>query len=344
MNERNCAKRKSQYFLNYIPIVLKSICNKSGITTDAKVHLNKSFIIISRNISELAFKLTVDENRKTISKKNLLAALGMFLIGDLYKNSLKESDKALYNFNKNKYKKKCGRHIKACIIFPPYLCEKFLRNFNNNQIMICKETPIILAAVLEYICSQILECVRDNLYNEKRTRFKTIDIDFAVKNDVELSYLFKKNNIKFINGFLIPYIHPTLLLKIEQTKPKKKSKKDPPILRNIKKFQKHGYKLTLCKTSFITLVKNIIDGKFHKNVRLSPNIITVLQYLVEADMIELLFKANLLTLHSERVQLLERDVIFMSQIIKDMHHIKNNMHLIKLGDVSDVEKEENIVI
>ena len=118
--------------------------------------------------------------------------------------------------------KKSSRQSKSAIIFPPCLCEKFLRNFSHKQILIAKEPPIILAVVLEYICSQILECVRDNLYSEKRTRFKMTDIDFAIKSDTELSYLFKKNNIKFINGFLIPYIHPTLLIKIEQIKTKKK--------------------------------------------------------------------------------------------------------------------------
>ena len=54
--------------------------------------------------------------------------------------------------------------------------------------MISKEVSIIFAVILEYICSQILECVRDNLYNEKRSRFQTNDIDLAIKNDNELSY------------------------------------------------------------------------------------------------------------------------------------------------------------
>ena len=102
MNGSNCVKRKSQYFLSYISPVLKNICDKSGITKDAKIHLNKSFIIISRNISEITLKLAINGNRKTVSKKNILSAIGLFLTGDLYKNSLKEADEALYNFNKNK--------------------------------------------------------------------------------------------------------------------------------------------------------------------------------------------------------------------------------------------------
>ena len=331
MNESNCVKRKSQYFLSYISPVLKNICDKSGITKDAKIHLNKCFIIISRNIAEITLKLAINGNRKTVSKKNVLSAIGLFLTGDLYKNSLKEADEALYNFNKNKDHKKSSRQSKSAIIFPPCLCEKFFRDFSHKQVLIARESPIILAVVLEYICSQILECVRDNLYNEKRTRFKMTDIDFAIKSDSELSYLFKKNNIKFINGFLIPYIHPTLLIKIEEMKIKKKTKKVPPILRNIKKFQKQGYKLTLCKKSFLDFVKKIINDKFNIDIRFGKNIVTVLQHLVEAYIIELLFKANLLTLYSGRTTVSRNDVIFISQIKQDMYYLKNNMHMIDMN-------------
>ena len=92
----------------------------------------------------------------------------------------------------------------------------------------------------------------------------------------------------------------------------------------------------MCKTSFVNLVKNIINDKFKVDIRISKNVITVLQRLVEAEMIELLFKANLLTLHSERAKLLGGDIIFISQIAKDMHYLKNNMHTLKLGEVGEV--------
>ena len=102
-------------------------------------------------------------------------------------------------------------------------------------------------------------------------------------------------------------------------------------MRNIKKFQKQGYKLTLCKKSFLDFVKKIINDKFNIDIRFGKNIITVLQHLVEAYIIELLFKANLLTLYSGRSKLLRSDVIFISQITQDMHYLKNNMHIIDIN-------------
>ena len=328
MTESNSVKRKSRYFLSYISQVLKNICDKSGISKDAKIHLNKSLIIIAKNISNMTLQITVNNKRKIITKKTLLSAVQLFLIGDLYKNSLKEADKALYNFNINNTTLKSRRQKKACIIFPPFLCEKFLRGINNNQLKISKEVSIIFAAILEYICSQILECVRDNLYNEKRSRFQTRDINLAVKNDGELSYLFKKNGIKFVKGILIPFIHPKILLHIEKQIPdKKKQKKNVISLKNIKKLQSESYNLTLCKKPFINFVKTILNGNFGEDIRLSKNLYTILQYLIEKYAIEIFFKAYLLTLHSDRINLSKNDIIFITKIGNDMHYIKNNFDL-----------------
>ena len=121
MTESICIKRKPRYFLSYISKVLKNICDKSCISKDAKFHLNKSFIIIAKNISNTTLQITLNNSRKTVTKKTILSAIQLFLIGDLYKNSLEEADKALYNFNNNNRKStKCSRHKKAGIIFPPF--------------------------------------------------------------------------------------------------------------------------------------------------------------------------------------------------------------------------------
>ena len=338
MTESDCIKRKSRYFLSYISPVLKNICDKSGISKDAKIHLNKSFIIIAQNISNMTLQITVNNKRKTVTKKTLLSTIQLFLIGDLYKNSLEEADKALYNFNNNNTSSKRSRQKKACIIFPPFLCEKFLRGINNNQLKISKEVPIIFAVILEYICSQILECVRDNLYNEKRSRFQTRDIDLAIKNDDELSYLFKKNGIKFIKGILIPFVHPKILLHIEKQIPNKKKKKKNVIsLKNIKKLQRKSYNLTLCKKPFINFVKTILNTQFGEDIRLSKELYTMLQYLIEKYVIEIFFKAYLLTLHSDRINLSKNDIIFITKIGNDMHYIKNNFDILNSPDEDESE-------
>lgn len=334
MTESNSVKRKSLYFLSYISQVLKNICDKSGISKDAKIHLNKSFIIIARNISDATIQIAVNNNRKTVTKKILLSAIRFFLIGDLYKNSLKEADKALFNFNITSSLKK-SRQKKAGIIFPPFLCEKFLRNINYEKLKISKDVFVIFASILEYICSQILECARDNLYNEKRSRFQTRDIDLAIKNDSELSFLFKKNRIKFMKGILIPFIHPKI---ISHTNVKKDKKKSMISLKKIKKIQSKSYNLTMCKKPFINFVKIILKTYSKEDVRLSKDVCIILQYLIEKYAIEIFFKAYLLTLHSERINLSKSDIIFVTNINNDMHYIKNNFHIFNNDEMEEEDK------
>ena len=91
------------------------------------------------------------------------------------------------------------------------LQENFFYTYNNWEEAHLPLHSIILAAIIEYICAQILECARDNICNLKRIRFKVSDIDYAIKNDKELYYLFNKCNIRFINGSIIPFIHPKLI-------------------------------------------------------------------------------------------------------------------------------------
>ena len=348
----NSSKRQSKYFNNYISLVLKNICEKSGITKEAKTQLNSCLIILARNISINSRQITINNKKKTVSKNEITTALKLVLIDDLYIKSIEEGEKAIYNYVVNKKKAKSSRQQKAQIIFPVALCEKFLRNFGNSKLMITKDSSIFLASILEYICAQILECVRDNICNLKRVRFKSSDIDYAIKNDKELLYLFNKYDIEFLKGSIIPFIHPELQKKkkyiIDKTKPKTKRrfKSGTVAIRDVKKQQKSGYELAICHRPFNALIKNIFNKLDKKDIKITKKVYLILQYILEKEIVELLFKANLISIHCGRVKLCDSDIILANNINKNIVNIKNyykkeKAEKVENEEVKDEEKVEN---
>ena len=151
-----------------------------------------------------------------------------------------------------------------------------------------------------------------------------------------MSYLilFKKNGIKFVKGILIPFVHPKIGLHSDKNSSKKKIS---PVLKNIKKIQSKSYNLTLCKKPFINFVKTILNTKCWSDIKLSKDLYTMLQYLVEKYVIEIFFKSYLLILHSDRINLKKNDIIFITQINNDIHYIKNNFDILSGQDDSESE-------
>ncbi len=75
--------------------------------------------------------------------------------------------------------------------------------------------PVYLAAVLEYLCAEILELAGNAARDNKKSRIVPRHITLAVKNDEELNKLL--GNVTIASGGVLPNIHAVLL-------PKKTSK------------------------------------------------------------------------------------------------------------------------
>ena len=261
------SKRKSQMFNIYISKVLKKISENSGLTFQAKTKLNKFLNIISIEIGRRSISLTQFFNRKTLSCREIKSILTIIFTGKLLENSIKKGEKAINTFTASIQTNKSSRQNKADIIFPPSLLEKFLRNFNMSNIMIGKTTSIFLAAVIEYLCSYILEHALPNL--NKRVRLRVIDIDYALQNNHDLRILCDKLNIELLGGFIIPYISP----KFDQA--------SNVSLREIKIQQVAGYNLVLCKKPFNNLIKVILKGLGRDKIKIAKIVNNILQHFIE---------------------------------------------------------------
>mgnify|MGYP006201645291 CR=1 FL=1 len=76
--------------------------------------------------------------------------------------------------------------------------------------------PVYLAAVLEYLCAEILELAGNAARDNKKARIVPRHITLAVKNDEELNKLL--GGVTIASGGVLPNIHAVLLPKKSATK------------------------------------------------------------------------------------------------------------------------------
>lgn len=328
------AKKINHFFEIYISKVLKQISQQNGITLNAKQQLNSFLCILLKEISSMVSELTKISKKKTISVKEIKNALDIILFGELLNCCVREGDKACNSFSNES---KGSRHSRANIIFPPSLIDKFLRN--GSSFSIASLAPVYLAAVLEFITFEILDISVKNCKERKHNRITVRDMELAVRNDIELDTLFKKYNIMFLGGGVVPFIHNSF-----------KTTTKSIALKNIKKQQKISDSLVLAKSPFEKLVRHILKENSSEHSKIGKDVFTVLQYFIEQYIIDLLYNANYLTIHAGRIKLIPSDIQLYSSfknqnsynpLTKNPYVNSENISLLSIENYEDEEIEEN---
>ena len=302
-------KKKSRYYENYITKLLKKISEKSEITLNAKQQLNSFIVNLSRKISSIAGEMTEISKKKTISPKEIKNTIRLMLHPTLAAEciSFADADMASENYEEEKESEKtiepdskiCSKQVKAGLVFPPSICEKFLRRWGNSSIMVSYQAPIYLASVLEYITSEILEESSILTISAGRVRIVVRDVVIAVRQHPHLSDLSTRYNLEFLGGGVLPFIHPS----IKYDKNGQRTK----ISYTIESYQNTSDCLIFPKHPFENAVRTVVNS-IKPNAKISSDVLILIQYYIEHWLTELLKNANYIALNSNRVKVLPRDI------------------------------------
>eukprot|EP00798_Chlamydomonas_sp_ICE-L_P030556 gene30556-biopygen16398 len=113
-------------------------------------------------------------------------------------------------------KKSVSRSAKAGLQFPVGRVARYLKKGKYAE-RVGAGAPVYLAAVLEYLCAEVLELAGNAARDNRKTRIIPRHVQLAIRNDEELSKLL--GSVTIANGGVLPNIHSVLL-------PKKSAKKE----------------------------------------------------------------------------------------------------------------------
>src|SRR3954465_1995452 len=103
--------------------------------------------------------------------------------------------------------KSTSRSAKAGLQFPVGRISRHLRKGGYAK-RVGGGAPVYLAAVLEYLCAEILELAGNAARDNKKTRIVPRHIQMAVRSDEELNKLL--GGVTIASGGVMPNIHTVL--------------------------------------------------------------------------------------------------------------------------------------
>ena len=112
-------------------------------------------------------------------------------------------------------KKATSRSAKAGLQFPVGRVARYMRNMKLAD-RLGGGAPVYMAAVLEYLCAEILELAGNAARDNKKSRIIPRHIQLAVRNDEELNKLL--GGVTIASGGVLPNIHAVLLPKKSKSK------------------------------------------------------------------------------------------------------------------------------
>ena len=111
--------------------------------------------------------------------------------------------------------KSTTKSVKAGLQFPVGRIGRYLKK-GKYATRLGAGAPVYLAAVLEYLCAEILELAGNAARVNKKSRIIPRHIQLAVRNDEELNKLL--GGVTIASGGVLPNIHAVLLPKKSKSK------------------------------------------------------------------------------------------------------------------------------
>ena len=100
---------------------------------------------------------------------------------------------------------------KTGLQFPVFLFKRQMKKMNQNLKLKSIGTSIYMAAVVEYLCAEVLELAGNAAADNKKARIIPRHIQLAIRNDEELSRVL--SDVTISEGGVLPHINAVLLPK-----------------------------------------------------------------------------------------------------------------------------------
>jgi len=174
------------------------------------LQMNDLCVDVFRRVAKEAAFLTDVNKRNIITSREIQTAVRLLLPGELAKHGVSEGTKAVTKYNSSIAEKtgaKTTQSQRAGLVFPVGRLKRMLHEYTRMRIG-CG-APVYLAAVLEYLCAEILELSGNASRDNKKVRVVPRHLLLAVRNDEELNKFLK--NVIFPGGGVIPNIHACLI-------------------------------------------------------------------------------------------------------------------------------------
>lgn len=231
MAHRNSKTRYEDVkFDTYIYRVLKQVHPDTGMSGDGLSELNNLIrILVQRVVNAVNLLMQNSKGRKTISSREIQSAVRLVLPGELAKHAVSEGTKAVTTYNASTGGQKghpVSRGQRAGLRFPVTRVETVMMELATVRRK-GAGAAVYFAAVLEYLCAEILEIGGNVARDNKKVRITPRHLKLAILNDEELRALFKG---VVMSGGVIPHIHSSLLPKKKEdgeTEHKKAPRKKP---------------------------------------------------------------------------------------------------------------------
>ncbi len=304
-------KKQFRYYHNYIPRFLKSNYPDNGVTSNCRDQLNSLLCNLTKIIADKSISIIKYNNKRTITPSDVSGAISIILSREMCKDIQNEYESNIESY-RNPSNKGRSKHVKAGMVMPPSISDKYLRDFGESKYMVTNESPILLGTAIEHFTDKFIsQCIE---YLPKQKKRITIR-EFEMTREKNMKVIFDKNHLYFQGGGIVPYIHPELEKNVRK-KIHKNQKKRPGMLtiKNIKKYQKTTNTLMLSKSPFEKVIRSLFSKKGYSSIKISKQVFLVMQYFIEARLIDIIAKSNSISVHCNRVKLLKEDLKFYLEL------------------------------
>jgi histone H2A len=224
MNTTTTTKRK-ETFSTYVYKVLKQVHPDMSMSKAGMILMDNFCYDILEQICSRTSHLIINEKKINMTAAFVQKAVRSVVSGEFAKHAVSEGTLAITKFGNNpiRFKKATGgrtldriysHSALAGLQFPVGRIRRLMKkggysihlggDFNGFTTRLSKNAPVYLAAVIEYLCAEVLEVSGNAARDNKRCRIQPCHIQMAVRNDEELNNLFGQSKCHHISACAIP--------------------------------------------------------------------------------------------------------------------------------------------